>query len=71
MNQTNQTRAQLTYIGQMLWLISAQLDALRGGSDYPIPDAVSALGEAVGQVPAWPDRNALLERLKGGARHAP
>ena len=80
-NQTNTTRAQLAYIGQMLWLISAQLNAMAGGGEYPVPDAMSvAVGAEQAEATAWPDpteesgrwpdREALLRRLKGG-RHDP
>ena len=50
----------LTYIGQMLWLISSQLDALLGGRDYPVPDAATLLPPTPGTPP-----EALVERLKG------
>ena len=65
MNQ--KTHAILTYIAQMLWLISAQLHTLTGEGEYPIPDAMS-LTDA--RETAWPDKAALLSRLKGGAPHA-
>ena len=84
-NQTNTTRALLAYIGQMLWLISAQLNAMTGGGDFPVPDVMSvaetggagrhpAAGptgatwpDPAEETAAWPDREALLQRLKGGA----
>ena len=70
-NQTTPTgeagaRAQRAYIGQMLWLIGAQLNALLGGDDYPVPDAMSVLAPS----PAPPDpRATILNRLKGDADH--
>lgn len=60
-------RAQLGYIGQLLWLISAQLHAMTGGGDYPIPDAQSVAGMS----PAWPEPGDILARLKGGPAHDP
>lgn len=58
--------ALLTYIGQMLWLISAQLHTLAGGGEFPVPDAQAVAGLAS----AWPDPAELIARLKGGAAHA-
>ena len=53
----------LTYIAQLLWVISAQLHALSGGGEYPIPDV-----QAVADIPpSWPDPGDILSRLKGGA----
>lgn len=53
----------LTYISQLLWLISAQLHTLTGSGDFPIPDA-----QAISDLPSpWPDPGDLLTRLKGGA----
>ena len=51
----------LTYIGQMLWLISSQLHTLLGGGDYPVPD-VTAVADI---PPSWPEKGDLLTRLKG------
>ena len=61
----------LTYISELLWLISAQLHALTGGcEDYPIPDAESVAGGCIARRDnRRPDRAALLTRLKGGPRH--
>ena len=62
MKEKANTDVLLTYIGQMLWLISAQLHAMTGGGDFPVPDAQSVAG-----VPAsWPDPGDILARLKGG-----
>lgn len=56
-------RPLLTYIAQMLWVISAQLHTLMGGGEYPLPDA-----QAVADIPpSWPDPGDILSRLKGGA----
>lgn len=62
-NPTNEERAaaQRAYIAQLLWLISAQLNALLGGGEFPVPDAQTALGAPA----AWPDKAALLDLLKG------
>ena len=61
---SEETRAQLAYIGQMLWLISAQLHAAFAGGEYPVPDALSVLADR----PGFPDpRPDLLARLKGDA----
>lgn len=63
MKEEEKSLSLLTYIAQLLWLISAQLHALSGGGDFPIPDA-----QAVAEIPpAWPDPGDLLSRLKGGA----
>ena len=63
MEKKETTTDLLTYIAQLLWVISAQLHALTGSGEYPIPDV-----QAVADIPpSWPDPGAILSRLKGGA----
>lgn len=52
------------YIAQMLWLIASQLDALLGGSDFPVPDASTLTDRP---LPADP-RPDLQRRLKAEGR---
>ena len=37
------TEAILLYQAQLLWVISAQLNALLGGENYPLPDVLALL----------------------------
>lgn len=39
-------QAQTLYAAHLTWLIGAQLFALGGGQDYPVPDALSLFPEA-------------------------
>lgn len=54
------------YACEMLWLIAAQLSALIGEEDFPVPDALSLMDGA----PDADTPEALLRRLKGGRNHA-
>jgi len=38
-------QAQAVYTTHLTWLIGAQLFALGGGRDYPVPDALSLFGD--------------------------
>lgn len=64
----DESNAYLAYIGQLLWLIGGQLNALLRGGPYDIPD-ISSLTAAPGDSPGVPpgDPFALLARLKGDA----
>lgn len=50
------------YQAQMTWLVAAQLDAMRGGTDFPLPDAGFLAPAPTGSADP---RSGLLNRLKG------
>ena len=60
-------RIRETYALQLLWQLGAQLHALCGGEQYPLPDAASLFPpEEAPAASAGDVRDALLERLQKG-----
>ena len=56
-------RAQRAFIGEMLWLIASQLNALATGGDFPVPDWFDTFGRPGSEEPDAVKRR-VLDKLR-------